>query len=499
MPTDRSPRGSKAPMPWGGLLAMLLLPLLACTSSRTPRSGGEGDRQGEHEWRSARSSRWRPQRSGGPAGTSEQEGSGASLPRDSAGPRQPNIIWIVADDMGYADAGFQGSTVFQTPALDQLARGGVIVRAGYTSASVCSPSRAGLLTGRYQQRFGHEQNLPPELDHGLPRGERTIAEALGEAGYSTGIVGKWHLGARAGQEPSRHGFDHFYGLLGGSRGYFPRDRIASHQEIRRNGVLERDRPGSYLTERLGSEARDFVLEAREPFFLYLPFTAPHTPLEARSSQRARFVGLEEDRATLAAMTLAMDEAIGSVLEALDRRGIAEHTMVAFLSDNGGARANSASNAPLRDFKGSPYEGGIRVPFLLRWPRELGAGLELDERHAVSALDLFPTSCAAAGITAGTATGGSDGVNLLPLLRGDPAPLRERTLYWRRRGTRAVRHREWKLVDDGERVELFDLAADTAERRDLARMRPGVVRQLLDLHRDWSEGLPAPAWDLDDLR
>ena len=429
---------------------------------------------------------------GSSSGPAPDAGSPASPMTEEVEDRRPNIIWIVADDLGYADSGFQGSDLIQTPHLDGLAASGVRFLQAYATSSVCSPSRAGLLTGRYQQRFGHEHNIAQDGVGGLRRGEVTIAEHLRGAGYRTHLVGKWHLGVDPESHPRNHGFDHFFGLLGGSRSYFARGANPPHQALQRHGRPVPDPPGAYLTELFGEEAERIVQDAPEPLFLLLSFTAPHTPLEARTADRMRFDAPTEERATLAAMTYSMDEAIGRVLEGLDRRGIRRRTLVAFTSDNGGAAANHSDNAGLRGHKGSLYEGGVRVPMILSWPGVVPQ--QADVHEAVSTLDWFATSAAAAGAL----RAGVEGRDLRPLLSGRGG-WRERELFWRRGRQAAVRLGDWKLIREAGEFELYDLTGDAGERQDLASARPEVAARLSSLLSDWETELAEPRWEPGGLR
>lgn len=434
-------------------------------------------------------------------------------------PPRPNVIIIVADDMGWADLGCYGGRDVQTPHLDRLAAQGVRCTSGYVTHSFCSPTRAGLLTGRYQQRFGHENNPPFRPDDpqvGLAVAEKTLPELLRPAGYVSGAIGKWHLGAHPNFHPQRRGFDEFFGFLGGGHRYFldtlaeqlaevqarkqPNPEAISYcVPLERNGTPVEAR--GYLTDALSAEAAAFIdRHAQQPFLLYLAYNAPHTPLEAPPERLARFADVADaDRRTFCAMMSAVDDGVGRVVEALDRNRLRERTLVCFLSDNGGQTEHGASNGPLRGRKGMTYEGGVRVPLLAVWPGTLPAGTY---DRPVSSLDLLPTAVALAGATL-PSDRTYDGVNLLPYLTGQRTDAPHETLYWRRDEQIGVRHGDWKLVRVGTRpAELYDLANDVGETRDVAAKHPETVARLTALYDAWrrdhipptfeSPGRPRPA-------
>jgi arylsulfatase A-like enzyme len=344
-----------------------------------------------------------------------------------AGNRRPNIVIILADDYGFGDCSMHGCKDIPTPHIDSIARRGVRCTSGYVSAPQCSPTRAGLLTGRYQQRFGHEFNAAIE-DSALSLSETTLASRLRAAGYATGLVGKWHLGSDEQHQPLARGFQEFFGFLGGANPYLPQSPKGTVPRVLRG----REDAGEkqFLTEALGREAVAFVdRHQREPFFLYLAFNAPHGPLQATEPYLKRFAGIkDETRRTYAAMVAAMDDAIGQVLAKLREAGLEEDTLVFFLSDNGGPTdVNASSNRPWRGVKGEVREGGVRVPLLVQWPKHLPAGQTYDQ--PVIQLDIHPTALAAAGAAIG-ADAKLDGVDLLPYLTGKKAGPPHETLYWR---------------------------------------------------------------------
>lgn len=422
--------------------------------------------------------------------------------------RRPNLVLILADDLGFGDLGLQGCTDIATPNIDSLARDGVRCTNAYASGPRCAPTRAGLMVGRYQERFGCELSA----DDGLPREEVTLADRLGHAGYATGLVGKWHLGTRSEHDPLERGFDEFFGFLGGSNPSLPRGALGTVPNLLRGREPAEEK--EYLTDALAREAVSFVeRHADEPFFLYLAFNAPHRPLEAPEVYLARHAGIADPkRRAYAAMISAMDDAVGRVLAALEEHGLAESTLVVFLNDNGaatrGRQRSGASNAPLRGRKGSLLEGGIRVPFLARWTGTLPAGHVFEP--AVISLDVTATALALAGVEV-RPEWRLDGVDLLPYLTGRTSQAPHEELFWafrRPSGLRqwAVRRGDLKLVCVTEHdpaasqpgpasLSLFDVARDPQESTDLIGSRPEEARELERLWKRWSAGLPpGPADD-----
>jgi iduronate 2-sulfatase len=388
--------------------------------------------------------------------------------------RPPNIVLFLSDDQGYADVGCQQHEAqIATPHIDRLADEGVRFTSGYASAYVCAPTRAGLLTGHYQQRFGFYRASDSRM--GLPLGEITLADLLQRAGYATGIFGKWHLGLEPEYHPLRRGFDSFYGFLGhGGHDYFELRATEDHTSIFRDE--ERIDDTGYLTDNLAREAVAFIESNKdEPFFLYLPFNAVHAPLQAPKGDIARYDTGSAERDTYLAMLHRMDLAVGQVLDCLEREGLREQTLVVYLSDNGGAKKNHSDNGPLRGYKHSVYEGGLRVPFLVSWPGTLPQGETCDE--PVISLDVLPTACAAAGVSLPTDRS-YDGVNLLPLLRGEAEEPLPRALFWDGEDDRqAMRSGPWKWVRNRGRVELFDLRTDLGEQEDLSALQPEMAARL----------------------
>jgi arylsulfatase A-like enzyme len=414
---------------------------------------------------------------------------------DAAEQRPPNVVILLADDAGYADFSFQGSREFLTPHIDRIAREGIRFTSGYASGMLCSPARAGLLTGQYQNRFGHEFNVPHFYSEeiGLPTSEVTMADLMRDAGYRNAAFGKWHLGYADHFHPLSRGFDDYYGFLEGSRTYWP---IQGNQLNRlldgRAPVPERF---DYMTDELGRAAAEYITNHRDAaFFLYVAFNAVHTPMHAPEEDLSQFPHIADTRRrTLAAMTRAMDRAVGNILDALDAHGLAENSLVIFLGDNGGPiRGNASNNAPLRGAKQHPFEGGIRVPFAMRWPARLPRGV--DYHHPVISLDLLPTALAAAGADVKSPKQ-LDGANLLPYLTGVIMGTPHHTLYWRNGARKAVRDGNLKLVVDGTGAPpmLFDLSQDIGEQTDLAPQRPEDVVRLLTRLAAWEQQLVPPRW------
>jgi arylsulfatase A-like enzyme len=429
---------------------------------------------------------------------------------------KPNVIVIVADDMGYADVGVNGCRDIPTPHIDSLAKNGVRCSQGYVSHPYCSPTRAGLLTGRYQQRFGHEFNPGPpaegNVESGLPTTETTFADRMKAAGYATGLVGKWHLGHGEKFHPLARGFDEFFGFLGGAHSYL-RSGTGRNAIFRgREEVQEKE----YLTDAFAREGVAFIERHKgEPFFLYWAFNAVHGPLEATEKYRGRFPEIQDEkRRTYAAMLSAMDENIGKVLDSLRAAKLEEDTLIFFVSDNGGPEpVNASDNGPFRGVKGTSWEGGIHVPFIVQWKGHLPAGT-VYERPVVQ-LDFLPTALAAAGVDA-KPEWKLDGVNLLPYLRGEKAAAPHESLYWRFGGQMAIRRGDWKLVKaapgkgrgeprdrtqadwrrDKATVEgamLFNLKTDPGEQTDLSAEHPEKVKELAAAWQSWNKELADPLW------
>ena len=406
---------------------------------------------------------------------------------------KPNIIVIVADDQGYADLGIQGGKDIPTPHIDSIAQQGVRCSNGYVSGPYCSPTRAGLLTGRYQQRFGHEFNpggASASGDLGLTLNEKTLANRLQAAGYATGMVGKWHLGSAPKFHPMQRGFDEYFGFLGGAHSYL---EVGTGRDAVLRGTEPVDKV-SYLTDDFAREAVAFIdRHHSQPFFLYLPFNSVHTPMHATAKYLDRFASItDERRRTYAAMTSAMDDAVGAVLAKLDATQIADDTLIFYFSDNGGPPVNGSNNGVLRGNKAQTLEGGIRVPFFVQWKAKLPKGVVYEQ--PVIQLDIVPTALAAAGVTIG-AEAKLDGVNLLPHLLGENQAAPHEALYWRFGEQSAIRMGHWKLVKHrgSASPELFDLSKDIGEKTDLAQSHRDKFEQLDAAWKKWNAELVEPTW------
>lgn len=428
---------------------------------------------------------------------------------------RPNILLILADDLGYADVGFNGSVDIKTPSLDSLANQGMTFTRAYTAHPFCGPSRAGLMTGRYPHKFGSQFNLPDTAMSGglgIPTEETFISEVLKDNGYFTGVIGKWHLGEEKKYHPNNRGFDEFYGFLPGGHSYFPEEFNRRYDELVKSGrtdipdyikPLEHNgkpvRETEYITDALSREAVNFITKTvknEQPWFLYLAYNAPHTPLQAKPEDLEVFSHIaDKKRRTYAAMVYAMDRGIGRVIEALEETGQSDNTLVLFLSDNGGKLSQGANNTPLREGKGSAYEGGFRVPMLAYWPNQIKP--QSRYTHPVSALDFFPTfsSLAKAELPSELEL---DGKNLWPALKtGENIRSGETFFVMRHRGdhsdTAAIRD-HWKAVRVGKKSwALYDVAVDPSESFDLSKKYPDLLHDLVDDANTWSWTHVQPGW------
>ncbi len=408
---------------------------------------------------------------------------------------RPNILIMVADDMGYADLGAQGCTDIPTPHLDSIAKNGVRFTSGYVSAPVCSPSRAGLITGRYQTRFGHELNHPLADNAlvGLPVDQKTAADWMKQANYTTGHIGKWHLGNPKLPEysPNARGFDESV--------WFPGQTKLPPLTAVRNGKPEKagDR---FVDEAMAREADSFIhRHTAQPWFLYVSFLAPHEPLDTPAEVEAKFSHITDPaRRKCATMISLMDESIGRILKALRDSGQEDRTMIVFHSDNGAPPKNGSRNTPLRATKGSTWEGGIRVPFVMQWKGTIPAGQVVDA--PVITLDLLRTALAAARVNV-PEDGALDGADLLPYLTGKTQKPPHKALFWRYGPQMAVRAGDWKLTKALDRKErppalktgLYKVAEDAGEQNDLAAAHPEKVQELQKLWDVWNKTNVEALW------
>lgn len=417
-------------------------------------------------------------------------------------PRPPNIMFILADDLGYGDIGAHGCKDIPTPNIDRIASQGMRFTDAYANGSFCTPTRAALLSGKYQQRVGCE-----DLTRPLPKAVVTLPQRLKAAGYVTGMVGKWHLGTAPGFTPLDRGFDHFYGFLGGGHFYLP----AANQKGEYAAPILRDREplkeNRYLTDAFGDEAAAFVRAQKgsaRPFFLYLAFNAVHTPMQASEKHLAPFARIENPlRRTYAGMLSAMDQAIGQVLKQLEENGQLDNTVIIFTNDNGGPTTrnavNGSRNGLLRGSKCETFQGGIRVPLLIRWPGKLKP--DTVYRQPVITMDLTATAVALAGADSKDI----EGVDLLPYLEGKKNDAPHESLYWRSRtmsNNYGVRKGNWMFVHSTEGAEspgpkqtparnmLFNLAEDISEKTDLAAKHPDKLAELRTLYQTWSDVVDA---------
>jgi arylsulfatase A-like enzyme len=463
--------------------------------------------------------------------------------------KKPNIIIILADDLGQTDISLYGNKLITTPNIDAIGLNGVTFNEAYITSPVCSPSRAGLLTGRYQQRFGHELQMndrypkniieflafkilptfrpvtpiwirskPSDEDRmrqGLPPSEITLAEVLQVNGYTTAIIGKWHLGAQDFALPCNRGFDYQYGFNEAFTLYMDTESpeivngkvkgqyMDNHQwrtaegrtgncAITRNCCESTDDP-DYLTDRLTTEAIQFIDRNKtRPFFLYLPYSAPHAPIQAPKSyyEQLPHVGDHVQR-TYLAMIKNLDDQIGRLMKNLDSLQLTENTLIFFLSDNGGASYNgSTDNAPYRGGKLTNFEGGIRVPFMMQWKSKIPEGVVFN--HPVSSLDIFATSISAASAQL-PQDRTFDGVDLIPYLSKTALP--HPSLYWRSDVCKAIRQGQWKLLinEVSGRNSLYNMTNDAEEVKNLYDQLPDVVHQLNQNLKIWESEMMKPMW------
>ncbi len=423
--------------------------------------------------------------------------------------QKTNIVLLFADDAGYHDFGFQGSKTFHTPNLDKLASEGMIFKQAYTTAAVCGPSRAGLLTGKYQQRFGFEENNVPGYmsknsmdlkdNMGLPLDEETIADYLNKLGYTSIVLGKWHMGNADRYHPLNRGFKEFYGFRGGARSFFPLTmKEALHKPENR---LETNfgfykEPEKYLTDDLAAKACDFIeRNQKNPFFMYMSFNAVHGPLHTTPEDlaEAKKLGLTGKRAKLAGMNIALDRACGTIIDKLKALGLEKNTLVVFANDNGGPDGTHTSNYPLSGCKSNHLEGGIRVPCVMKLPGVIPAKSTFDA--SVSMLDMLPTFYNVAGGNTSDLKS-TNGVNLIPYITGKKKENPHEYLFWKKENRGVVRNGDWKLLRYPDRpAELYNIAKDISEKKNLAHKHPEKVKELFKKLFEWESTLERPMFML----
>jgi arylsulfatase A-like enzyme len=419
----------------------------------------------------------------------------------SARETRPNVVLIITDDLGWADLGSYGATDIRTPNLDRLASEGLRLTDFYANGVTCSPTRAGLISGRYQQRYGIEvplANASRAGDRGLPATGYSLPQLLKNNGYATGLIGKWHLGYVAEKSPKAHGFDYFFGLKSGYHDYYTHHDGDGQADLWEND--HRVEASGYTTDLVTQRAARFVDEHKnEPFFLDVAYTAPHWPYQVPGKpsvapNNARHV-LPQDqgtstRAEYVAMVEHLDRQIGELLAVIERAGVARDTIVIFTNDNGGEWLSSS--APLFGRKWTVFEGGIRVPAIVRWPDRIKAGSVSDQVGIT--MDLTASILAVTGATV-PAEAKAEGVDLFPVWQGR-APQFERTLFWRSGSgaakQTAVRRGDWKIVVDGSHTYVFNVRSDLSERNDLARWRQDIAQELYPLLASWEASVDADA-------
>ena len=413
---------------------------------------------------------------------------------------KPNFILIVADDLGFADLSFNGSTQIKTPNIDQLAFTGVRFTEGYVSSPVCSPSRAGLLTGINQVEFGHDNNIDgnqPGFDSqylGLPLSQETIADELKPLGYTSGLIGKWHLGEKPQFHPLKRGFDEFWGYTGGGHNYFTSSPDGKGYQSPIECNYKKPKPITYITDDKGDECVEFIKRHKgHPFFLFASFNAPHTPMQATKEDLELYSHIKDiKRRTYAAMVHRLDVNIGKIIAEVNQQGLRENTLIIFISDNGGpVDSNASINAPYNGQKGILLEGGIHVPFVFNWPNTLEAGTIYS--HPVSSLDIMPTFLELAGREIQEEDNYS-GVNLFPYILEEDTTLPHQELKWRFTFSAAIRDGDWKLVRLPDRLPLlYYLPTDISEQNNVSLKNIEKTKELLQKLGNWDVGLPHPVF------
>ncbi len=421
---------------------------------------------------------------------------------------RPNVIIVLVDDLGSTDVSFNGCTDIITPNIDRIANEGVNCTDAYISAPYSGPSRCGLMTGRYQQRFGVDGNIEASPEGrkksiaeklGVLESEVMLSELLKEYDYNTCAIGKWHLGDHYDLLPNQQGFDYWYGFSGGGHSYWG-ERAKSGAAIQENGKEVFPTEQTYITDDFTQKAVDFIdnnAKKENPFFIYLAYNAPHGPLQASKKYLDRTKHIyHPERSVYAAMVLSVDDGMGRVWEALERTGADDNTIVIFLSDNGGASMTISHNTPRRAYKGNMFDGGIRTPFAIWWKGRLKPGKIYDK--TISSLDIYATVAAQAGADISKCKNPLDGTDLIPYLRGKNRANPHDALYWRVCGGMeyAMRKGDYKLVKTWYQDEhmLFDIANDEIEQFDIAAQHPGVVKEMLAEYNKWDAEMMDPRWE-----
>ena len=432
--------------------------------------------------------------------------------------KKPNIIFVLCDDLGYSDVGFNGGKDVRTPNLDILAANGTQFTSAYTPHPFCGPSRAGIMTGRYPHTIGTQFNLPPNSEQwnlGIPTKQIFLPKTLQKAGYYTGAVGKWHLGANPEFHPNVRGFDDFYGFLGGGHKYFPKQYQAAYERQKKNGnkvindylsPLQHNgeivKETEYITDAFSREAVRFIKDAstkEEPFFLYVAYNAPHSPLEAKKDDKAKFAHIkDEKRKTFAAMVYAVDRGVGEITEALRAAGELENTMIIFMSDNGGKKKLGGTNYPLKGQKGDTNEGGFRSPMFVHYPAQVKAGQRYD--YPITALDFYPTFSYLAGadLPVGQDLAGKNIWNAIT--EGKNARPGEMIYALRHRNGYSdvgIRKDNWKATRTGNTWKLYKITEDPGEQNDLSGQYPDVLREMVAEGNLWSKEHIQPLFWHDD--
>ena len=417
--------------------------------------------------------------------------------------QKPNIIVVLLDDLGSGDVGFNGCKDILTPNIDRIAKQGVKFTNAYITAPYSGPSRAGLLTGRYQQRCGAEGNTDNRSEEdmkerrGVPCSEFLMSEALKTQGYKTAAIGKWHLGEDESMWPQKQGFDYFYGFAGGGYSYWGERSPKKFDWMQENGVEIMPTKTTYITDDFSDKAVEFINKnAENPFFVYLAYNAPHAGLSApqRYLERTKHIANPE-RSIYGAMILAVDDGVGKIWKTLEDKGIEENTILIFLSDNGGASYSYSYNYPRRARKGQMYDGGTKTPFAMCWGKKLKAGSVYDK--TISSLNIYPTVAVAAGVDISSLEKKLDGVDMMPYLRGEKKGTPNSKLYWRVWGGKeyAMRSGDYKMVKNHQydEPELYNLKEDPTETHNIAAENKALVAQMHKEYLLWSSELMAPAW------